>query len=199
MVAAVVLAAGAGTRMGGRKALVRLGGATALERIVKTLAEAGVDRIQIVVGAERETVAAAVPRPAHPVPNPLWERGRTGSLKAGIRSVPGQEDLLVWPVDHPLVAVSTLRRLLAANEGQIRVPTFQGRRAHPTWFSASLRDELLVLGDDQPLHDVLRRDPGRVTEVPVEDPGVLLNVDTPDDLKKAEAYLRESSDARPAS
>lgn len=199
MEAAVVLAAGAGTRMGQTKALVRVGGLTALERIVRTLNEAAVHQIQVVVGAEREIVARAVPRPGAAVSNAEWERGRTGSVKAGLRSLPPQADLLVWPVDHPLVATSTVTALLSARGGRIRVPVFQGHRAHPTWFSASLRSEILALGDDQPLHDVLRLDPKRLLEVPVDDPGVLLNLDTPDDLKKAEAYLRGSSDARPPS
>lgn len=197
MVAAIVLAAGASSRLGQPKALARLEGRTHVERIIAALAEAGVDPIRVVVGADRDRIQPAVPPQATVVHNDGWRLGRTGSLKAGLRTVQLDDAFIVWPVDHPLATATTLQALLRASDGSVRIPTHRGRRGHPTWFAASLREEVLALGDDQPLRDVVHRQARRVREVPVDDPGVLLNLDTPDDLKKAEDYLRGSPDARP--
>lgn len=197
MVAAIVLAAGASSRMGQPKALLQLAGRTCLEWVVSALGDSGVQPIHVVVGAERDRIAAAVPPPATTIANLAWQRGRTGSVKTGLRQVPLDEEVLVWPVDHPLASAGTVRTLLKARGAEIRVPVHDGRRGHPTLFSARMRPEILALADDQPLRDVLHRDEKRVLEVPVDDPGVLLNLDTPDDLKKADTYLRGLRDARP--
>lgn len=196
MFRAVILAAGASTRMGFPKALVRVGEETAVARACRQLAAEGCKDVAVVVGAHAAEIRPAVPAPGRVVVNTEWRLGRTASLKAGLRAVNPKSEFLVWPIDHPCIADSTLHTLLG-EDGDIRVPTYQGRRGHPTVFGARLRDEVLGLEDDQPLHDVLHARPGRVEEVPVDDPGVLLNVDTPDDLKKLDTFLRGSRHARP--
>jgi CTP:molybdopterin cytidylyltransferase MocA len=195
MDAAIVLAAGASTRLGQPKALVAIRGRPAIAHLCLTLREAGVD-VVVVLGAEATRIAKAVPSFASVIVHTDWERGRSGTIKAGVRHVPASAAVLVCPVDHPAIATTTLRALRAAR-GSVRIPTHEGRRGHPTWFAASLRAELLALRDDEPLSDVVHRDPSRVIEVAVDDPGVLLNVDTPDDLKKLARHLERSSHARP--
>ncbi|MBI2077145.1 MAG: nucleotidyltransferase family protein [Euryarchaeota archaeon] len=196
MYGAILLAAGASTRMGSPKALVKVGTEPAIARACRQLASLGVHEIAVVVGAHAEAIRPAAPAPARVVVNAEWQRGRTGSVKVGLRALPDASAFLVWPIDHPCVSDAALEALVA-QVGGIRVPTFQGRRGHPTAFAGPLRNEVLRLEDDQPLHDVLHARPGRVVEVPVDDPGVLLNVDTPDDLKKLETFLRGSRHARP--
>jgi molybdenum cofactor cytidylyltransferase len=75
----------------------------------------------------------------------------------------------------------------------IVVPTFQGRRGHPVLFARSTFAELLDAPDDQGARAVVRKDPGRVTEVPVSDSAVLEDLNTPDDYK---ALLRREDRVR---
>lgn len=195
MYGAVILAAGASTRMGAPKPLLKIQGEPAVARVARVAKEAGCDRVVVVVGAEADRVRAAVPPPANVLVNPRWDVGRTGSLKLGLSSLPASCCSLVWPVDHPGVAASTVRALLDGDE-PIRVPTHAGRRGHPTLFHADLTQEILALEDDQPLHDVLHARPERVAEVPVNDEAILLNVDTPMDLTRLESHLGRMARAR---
>lgn len=193
---AIVLAAGASSRMGQHKALIPLGGRPAVAQLCSTVREAGCAAL-VVVGADDTPVRAAVPLYAKTIQNPDWKEGRTGSLQAALRTLWRDENFIVAPVDHPAINVRTLSALLRA-KGEIRVPTYNGRRGHPVYFSHALREEVMGLGKDEPLHDVVHRDPNRVAEVPVEDPAILLNIDTPDDLKKLRAHLEGGSHARDA-
>jgi molybdenum cofactor cytidylyltransferase len=193
---AIVLAAGASTRLGQSKALVPVGGRAAVARLCATLRESGCPVI-VVLGANDTAIRAAVPLFAKSIENPDWALGRTGSIQAALRTVWRDDNILVAPVDHPAVTVRTISALLRA-KGEIRVPTFEGKRGHPTFFSHVIREEILALGKDEPLHAVVHRDAQRVTEVPVEDPAILLNVDTPDDLKKLQEHLRGGPNARDA-
>ena len=193
---AIVLAAGASSRLGQSKALVPIGGRPAIARLCATLRESGCPVI-VVLGAKETEIRAAVPLFAKTLPNPDWESGRTSSIQVGLRTVWRDDNIIVAPVDHPAVNVRTVSALLRA-KGEIRVPTFEGKRGHPVYFSHALRDEILALGKDEPLHKVVHNDPARVTEVPVDDPAILLNLDTPDDLKNLEAHLSGGSHARDA-
>ena len=195
MFGAVVLAAGASIRMGSPKALVQVGEEAAVARACRQLASSGYGPIVVVVGAHADAIRPAVPATGRVAVNENWNLGRTGSIKTGLRALEKGTGFLVWPIDHPCISEKTLETLLR-RDGDIRVPTHQGRRGHPTAFDARIRNEVLALGDDQPLHDVLHARPSRIAEIPVDDPGVLLNVDTPDDLKKLEAFLRGSRHAR---
>lgn len=197
MVAAVVLAAGASSRLGRPKALVPLQGEPAVVRVCRVAREAGCDETVVVVGAASAAIRAVLPDFAHAVENPMWQSGRTGSIKRGVEAVRGGTGILLWPVDHPAVQIATVHRLLGAR-GEIRVPLEDGKRGHPVFFGPSVRGELLALGDSQPLHDVVHAKPERVVEVPVTDEAVLLNLDTAGDLKKLEALLGGASDARPS-
>lgn len=181
----VILAAGASTRMGGRpKALTPVGGETALARMVAACAHAGLGTPVVVLGAhEAEVRESCGALAVEWVRNPRPEAGRTGSLKRALERV-GASAALVWPVDHPLVAAGTLR-LLADAPAAVAVPVHEGRRGHPIRLAGAALVEARSLADDAPLRDVVRRDPARVLEVPVDDPGVLANLDTPEDLRRA--------------
>lgn len=189
------MAAGASTRMGSPKALLPVQGEPAIVRVARTLKQAGCDPVIAVVGAEAEKIIAVLPPDVQVVKNPQWAKGRSTSVKAALKALPGQ-DMLFWPVDHPAVALATLQALMA-DTGAVRVPVFNDRRGHPVLFEKGLSKELASLGDDAPLHDVVHGDPSRVNEVFVEDPGILLNVDRPEDLPRLAALLGGGRAARP--
>ncbi|MBD3334759.1 MAG: NTP transferase domain-containing protein [Candidatus Eisenbacteria bacterium] len=197
--AAVILAAGAGRRFGGPKALALCGGRTWLEIAVALNRQAGIDEIVIVIGAQAESVRFRCgPAPeteagvswAH---NADWEGGRTGSVQCGIRRLsPGCRGFLMHPVDFPLLAAATLRSLRAAfladghGARRIFVPVSGGRRGHPVLLGRDVWPEIAALGPDAPLNQVVRRDPGRIIEVTVDDGGIHRNINRVEQLDPGE-------------
>jgi len=193
---AILLAAGAGRRMGASKALLQLGAELAVRRCLRALAQGGCDEARVVLGAQAEAVRAALPQPPPDVVlNPQPDAGQTGSLKLALARGPGRgAAFLLHTVDHPLLEPEDVRALLAAFErrtaGQaIVVPVVGGRRGHPAVFAAELAAELLALGDDEPAHRVVRRDPARVLELPLPNPWLARDLDTPEDLAAAREWL----------
>lgn len=207
MITAAILAAGEGRRLGLPKALAEIGGRSLVEIVAETCLSSLVDETVVVLGARSEEAEArlALVRERHPgaplrsVVNEAWREGRTGSVQRAWESCPPGSSLLVFPVDHPAVRLVTLDVLLgvfgyAAGEPDITVPVLVQdevrRRGHPIVLSHRLRAEVLALGPDQPLHDVVRAHAdGGLLEVPVDDPGILLDVDESADLERAAALL----------
>jgi CTP:molybdopterin cytidylyltransferase MocA len=174
--------------MGRPKALIGIGGRSAVARVVGAAREGGCVPVLVVTGADGDAVAAeARAAGAAVVENPSWARGRSTSVRASLPRLPaGAAGILLFPVDHPLVGPAVVRALREAfsarPDAEVVVPVHGGRRGHPSIFAARLFPEIAALGDDEPLRTVLRR-PGRaVVEVPVADEGVLRNLDRPEDL-----------------
>jgi molybdenum cofactor cytidylyltransferase len=90
--------------------------------------------------------------------------------------------------DHPLVTPATFRALVDGynkTRRPIVVARFHGRRGHPVIFDHSVFAELMAASEDEGARVVVNADPQRVLYVDVEDPGVVLDLDTPADLVKA--------------
>jgi molybdenum cofactor cytidylyltransferase len=126
------------------------------------------------------------------------EAGPIGSVRAGLAAIaPFPVDaVLVWPVDRPHVAVSTVEALLdafRATHQPIVVPTHGGRRGHPVLFARRVFAELLGAPNSEGARAVVHRDPTRIAEVAVDDPAVLEDFNTPDDYKK---LLRREDEVR---
>ncbi|HEX5011802.1 MAG TPA: NTP transferase domain-containing protein [Planctomycetota bacterium] len=196
MTLAILLAAGAGRRMGGGKALLELAGEPALARCLRALRAGGCDELRVVLGPDAEAARRACPEPAPDVVvNPHPETGQTGSLKRALARGTGRGELFVLhTVDHPLVAAADVLALLDAAARRpagmrIVLPVVGGRRGHPAVFEAGLAAEFLALGDDEPAHRVPRREPARVLEVPRHNPWLVRDLDTPADLAEARAWL----------
>ncbi|MEZ4367952.1 MAG: NTP transferase domain-containing protein [Kofleriaceae bacterium] len=197
--AAVVLAAGAGTRLGGvAKALLRVGpdGPTALATIVATAAAAGVParHVVVVVAAPfaEEVAAAARALGCAVAINPAPARGMASSVAIGFAALaeltPAPAWALLWPVDHPRVRAATVRALVAGLGPSARavIPTVDGRGGHPVAVAPAAWPALATCAElDGGARAALATQP--TARRAVDDAGVVRDVDTPADRAALEA------------
>jgi nicotine blue oxidoreductase len=188
-VAGVVLAAGAGSRLGQPKALVRLGGELLLDRAVRTLRAAGCDPVVVVLGASApEALASADHTAFEPVTNPDWPTGMGSSLRAGLQAVSGRADAAILSlVDQPGMTIATVQRLLASwcADGRAAVATYDGAPRNPVLLPATTwADAAGSAVGDRGARAWLRAHPGEVSEVPCDDVGSADDIDTAADLRR---------------
>ena len=182
-IAAVVLAAGASSRLGSPKALLRRGGVSAVQQVVATAAWSGCTPCVVVVRPNAPEVQAAAKEarvPVEIVESMRPETGRTGSAKRGIIAAKSPA-ALIWPVDRPAAHKETERRLIELykrEQSEVIVPVHGGKRGHPIIIAGRALWEVVGLDDNAPLHEVVHSDSKRVREVAVDDPGILVNLDT---------------------
>ncbi|MGH9365238.1 MAG: nucleotidyltransferase family protein [Thermoanaerobaculia bacterium] len=185
---AVVLAAGFSRRMGKEKVLLPFGESSALERVLSTLRQSGIEERVVVLRADLpEAIARAGQLGARVVLNPHPEEEMLASIRLGLAELSsGLEAFFVWPADHPAVSLETVV-LLARQAGARRVvlPVYRGRRGHPALIGSELLPEIARIAANQGLRQLWRARPEVLQEVTVEDPGVLLDLDTPEDYEKA--------------
>jgi len=189
--AALVLSGGESSRFGGvPKALLSTGDRSAVRRIAEICLEAGFDPVVVVVGPHRWAVANEVRGlGVELVDSREWFEGRTASVQSGLNALPPGLDVLLWPVDHPFVRTSTVDLLTSVRDsdalGVWFIPAFEGRGGHPVLWRESVRKEILELRPDAPIRSLIPEFGPQVRRVPVEDPGVVANVDTPDRYRAA--------------
>ena len=185
---AIVAAAGLSTRMGATKALLDAGGRSFLARILGAFQAGGADPVLVVVRDPLGEVAAAALREGGVVvENPDPGPGPISSLQAGLRALPKDAvGSFFTPADHPLFLPGTVGALLAAfldESAPIVAPTYRGRRGHPVIFHRTLFPELLEEDLPDGARSVVQRYLCGRMEVPVEDPGILADIDTPADYR----------------
>jgi molybdenum cofactor cytidylyltransferase len=195
-IAAVILAAGRSTRMGGPNKLLAEIGGRPLVRIAAEQALASRARPVIVVtGHQHDKVAAALKGlDVRMVHNPGFTDGLSTSLKTGLAVVPEDADgAVVCLGDMPQVSAELLDRLMAAFDPErsalVVVPTIDGQRGNPVVWARRFFAELMALEGDIGARQLIGRYPEAVTEVPLDDQAALTDVDTPEALLKVKAEL----------
>ena len=193
-VSAIVLAAGTSSRMREPKPLVRLAGRPLLAHVLEGLRKSSVREIVVVLGAEADRVRREIPLDAmRVVENPDYAQGMSTSICAGLRAAdPAAEGFLIVLGDQPFVAASTIDALVggsAEREARIWIPTYHGVRGNPVLFDRSLSREIEAVRGDIGCRGVIEAHPREVVEVSVGDPGILIDADTPEDLRRIEAAL----------
>jgi molybdenum cofactor cytidylyltransferase len=178
------------------KLLERLDGGPLVVRAVDALLASSARPVLVVTGHQAEAVRAALAgRDVETVDNPRHAEGMASSLRAGVAALPpGVAGALVCLADMPRVRAEHVGALLEAFDpdrgGSICVPVHAGRRGHPVLFAARHFAELLQLSGDRGARALLEARPDVVREVPVDDDGVLVDIDTPEEFQALEDASR---------
>jgi molybdenum cofactor cytidylyltransferase len=199
VLAALVLAAGESSRMGGSpKATLKAPcGRTFAGRIIDVLAESGVDNLFVVTGAHHDAIVTAVTADAPTrfpafVRNPNPARGQLSSLWVGMDHAitPDTEALLVTLADVPMITVEVVQKVIEAwraTRAPIVRPAIGNQHGHPVLYDRSLFPALRSAPLEQGAKGVVRAREADILNVPVTDPGCLRDVDTPDDYRKLQS------------
>jgi CTP:molybdopterin cytidylyltransferase MocA len=182
MIAAVVLAAGASTRLGEPKQLIEIGGETLLERAIRVAREAGCTPIVVVLGAAYIDILALTRLgDAVPVINDKWMEGMASSIRLGIRTLrfigKDAEGALLMTCDQPAVTVEHLRLLMMKQEA--KASRYAGRKGVPAYFPMKYFSKLMELAGDVGARALLAE--SRSEEMANGE----LDIDTPEDLARA--------------
>jgi CTP:molybdopterin cytidylyltransferase MocA len=191
-IAALILAAGYSSRLGAWKPLQPVGRFTFIEEAVQRFRAAGVEDIRVVTGHRAGELAPVLRKlEVKEVFNPAYDQGMFASVRAGVRSLePGIAAFFLLPVDIPLVKPPTMKALLQAynSSGALIVyPHFKGRRGHPPLISTASVPNLPP-DCDGGLRAFLGRYDAAALDLEVMDEAVLLDCNTPEDLRRLQAY-----------
>lgn len=193
-VAAVVLAAGASTRMGRPKLLLRWQGQTLLRRAVEA-AVGACRRVVVVVGPEADRMRAEVASlPVVVVTNPDYPEGIASSLRRGLKEVGGAAAVLVTLADQPHLTAQHLRRLVDTyrdTQAPVVAASYRGTVGVPAVFAREVFPQLLSLRGDAGAKRVVEAFGGRAVLVPL--PEAEVDVDTPEDWERLRAQDLPSS------
>lgn len=189
MIAAIVPAAGKSERMGRCKLTLRIGGRTVIERVVRALCDGGVDRIVVVTDSDEiHVLAMSVGADALLLTDPTGSMRETVGfglswIEAHLNSRPAA--WLLMPGDFPLVPPHVVRALREhfsrEPTNSIIVPVHAGLRGHPILIPWQHVADIRAMPREWGIDDYVRS--VRAVEVAVADPGILRDVDTPDDLR----------------
>jgi molybdenum cofactor cytidylyltransferase len=180
--ACVVLAAGAGLRFGEPKAGARLRpGVRFVDAVVETARAAGVRHIVVVAPP-----GLALPDGVTAVTNPDARGEQIQSLRLALARLTNAPvtGILAWPVDHPYVTPESVVAILEASErtrAPVVLPVFAGKRGHPVYFSRDTWRELATVREGG-ARSVVHAHADELFEVPVNDAGVMRDVDTRADM-----------------
>jgi molybdenum cofactor cytidylyltransferase len=180
--AAVILAAGASTRLGEPKQLAVLGGETLLERAVRVASQAGCAPVVLVLGAHAKRIRAGCALgDAVVTVNEQWQEGMATSIATGLRAVRAGDitisGVVLMTCDQPAVTAEHLRALSAT--GEVAASEYAGRRGVPAYFPVSWFAALSELSGDAGARELLRG--ARTVELADGE----LDIDTPEALEEA--------------
>jgi molybdenum cofactor cytidylyltransferase len=195
-VGAVLLAAGAGSRLGGRpKALLELGGVPLILRQLIALSGAGVDEVAVVLGHHADAVEAAIRAfPITLVHNPAPDDGQASSVRVGLRALsPRIDAVIVALADQPLIDSQDIVALIGAYKKRgdaamvvprVAQPGGEAEPGNPVIFDAALRESWLDGNANLACRQWRQANPERVHWFDTDNRRYKVDIDTPEDLQR---------------
>jgi CTP:molybdopterin cytidylyltransferase MocA len=196
VIAGIILAAGASSRMGTPKALLDYRGESFVGRLVRVLGKS-CNPVIVVLGYNADALRQEVPADALVVVNPDPSRGQLSSLQAALSALPAKaEGFAFIPVDSPAVAEDTVASLARAFEQRspstlFVIPRQSGKRGHPVFAARPIAAELLALPPVSEAREVVHAHVDRTEYVDVEDSGIFADVDDPEAYRLLKERLKE--------
>ena len=189
----IILAGGRSSRMEGtNKLLLPWKEQCVLQVVVERVCEVGLGEVVVVTGHQRAEVEETLSRyPVRLVHNPDFAEGMASSIRVGVKAAVGEQGYLFALGDMPQVAGKTMLKVAEALQSKeaIAVPVRDGRRGHPVAIGSAHRNALLTLTGDRGARPVLAKNAANVVEVPVEDEGIFVDVDTQESYRAARTAL----------
>jgi molybdenum cofactor cytidylyltransferase len=195
MIFALIPGAGKSERMGRPKLSLPLGGSTVLQVVIETVRRAGVEHVLVIVGPhvpELAPLAQAAGSQVLLLPHETPDMRAT--IKQGLNWIeeqfhPRPDDAwLLIPADHPTLDENVVRQLFQARrehaECSIFVPTFQGKRGHPTLIGWQYASAISLMPPGSGLNAYLRQQTSEIFELAVASRNVLIDLDTPEDYQR---------------
>jgi molybdenum cofactor cytidylyltransferase len=194
VIGAVLLAAGAGSRLGNRpKCLLELGGVPLIRRQLIALSGAGIDEVVVVLGHHAERIEPVVQAfPVSLVRNPNPDEGLVSSQRVGLAALSGKIDAaIVVLADQPLLTAQDITALVGAwkkrPEGTAVVfPQVDGERGNPVIFDAEVREQILAAGAGFGCRQWQAAHPQAVAPFVTDNHRYRADIDTPEDLERFE-------------
>lgn len=167
-----------------------------LDRVLDAVRGSRVARSIIVLGDAAERVRAELGLEKDSVVvNREYEAGMSSSLKAGVAALPSEAGaFFVVLGDEPFVRSETYNALISAREStgaRVILPTYLGVRGNPVLVDRSLAGEVEAITGDRGCRELRQHHPDETVEVAVDDPGILIDIDTPEDVARARRALDE--------
>ena len=187
---AVILAAGSSRRMGSEKLLLPFGQNTLIGTVIDNVLNSSVENVMVVLGANQEKVRDAIGNlPVRFCYNKEHEKGMLSSIICGIRDLP-QEAVaaLIFLGDQPGIPPAVTNKVIDAYMEElvgIVIPVHNHRRGHPLLVDMKYRKEIEQLDLEEGLRSLRHHFPDDVLEVEVDEPGILVDIDTREDYKNA--------------
>jgi len=199
LISGVVLAAGSSKRMGAPKLLKRLAGMPIIDHVVDAFCSSRLDEVLVVTNEPVGEALAAEVRPGVRVllnRNP--EAGMSTSLRLGLGAVRGRA-AVIGLGDQPLLLPSTIDRIISEytrSGAMVVLPVYDGARGNPVLFDREMFPQIMAVEGDRGAKSVVSENRDQVREVEVDDEGILLDVDSPLDLARAERKFEERARQR---
>ena len=194
-VAAVILAAGQSRRLASSvpKQLLKLGNKSLLEHALENIRAAQISEIVLVLGAQSGEIKQKIADHGITVVlNPDYQQGMGTSLRTGLAALgPSVKAAVIVLADQPFVAPATVDHLIhshAESRAQITLPLYRGFRGNPVLLDRSVFPELMALSGDVGCRAIFGSHTEGIHKVEVDDPGILIDIDTAADLQRVEQF-----------
>lgn len=196
IIGAIVLAAGKSSRMGRPKSLLSWDGDILINYQIRTLFQSGVSEIIIVLGYQAKLISSQVLTsiPYTTVVNPEYSKGKTTSIRAGIKLVSNNvSELVLIGVDQPRsqFVLNHLIQKHVETGALITQPVYGDKGGHPLIFNSKLFPELSALNEQQMgVREVINNYLGQINQVVTEDKSVMLDLNTPSQFEQAKSMFK---------
>ena len=185
---AIILAAGASTRMKQQKMLLSYNGSTIIEAVIDNVSKVLKENIVVVLGSQRKEIASKIDLTKVKVCiNENYMDGMLSSVICGFRALPvSAKAALVCLGDQPQISEDVMRKVIdswSLSGFGIVIPTFNHRRGHPALIATKYKSEIENLDPEKGLRSLYRNFTSDILEVECNFPEILRDIDTPEDYK----------------